>query len=33
VALQTELGLKLVPDKTEIELLVIDHINCTPSGN
>jgi uncharacterized protein (TIGR03435 family) len=33
VALQTQLGLKLISDKTEIERLVIDHIDRTPSGN
>jgi uncharacterized protein (TIGR03435 family) len=33
VALQSQLGLKLTPDKTEIELLVIDHIERTPSEN
>jgi uncharacterized protein (TIGR03435 family) len=32
-ALQTELGLKLVPDKTEIDFLIIDHIDRRPSGN
>jgi uncharacterized protein (TIGR03435 family) len=33
VAIQTQLGLKLAPDKTEIEFLVIDQINRTPVGN
>jgi uncharacterized protein (TIGR03435 family) len=32
-ALQTQLELKLLPEKTEVELLVIDHIDRTPSGN
>ena len=32
-AIERQLGLKLVPDNTEIELLIIDHINRTPKGN
>src|SRR5262249_50435258 len=32
-AIQSQLGLKLVSDKTEIEQLIIDHIDRTPSGN
>jgi uncharacterized protein (TIGR03435 family) len=33
VAVQTQLGLKLVADKTEVDLLVIDHIDRKPTGN
>jgi uncharacterized protein (TIGR03435 family) len=33
VALQTQLGLRLVSDTTEIEVLVIDHISRIPSAN
>lgn len=33
VALQTQLGLKLTSDTTEIELLVIDHIARIPTAN
>ncbi|HXS97538.1 MAG TPA: TIGR03435 family protein [Candidatus Limnocylindrales bacterium] len=33
VAVEKQLGLKLVSDKTEIEQLIIDHIERVPSGN
>ena len=32
-AVQTQLGLKLIPVTTQIELLIIDHINRIPTGN
>jgi uncharacterized protein (TIGR03435 family) len=32
-AIQSQLGLKLTPDKAVVELLVIDHIERTPTGN
>jgi uncharacterized protein (TIGR03435 family) len=33
VALQKQLGLKLEPDSTEIDILIIDHIDRTPTSN
>jgi len=33
VAVDKQLGLKLVSDKAEIEQLIIDHIERVPSGN